>query len=281
MIMKVLKKSFFGIFIILVLGATFGVFKAKADENWQAPATENCQTCHPIIDEFWANGAHGAANVDCSTCHSPYTDHPDEVMPTDVSSRLCGQCHSATMDEWKESVHGQEDLSCTSCHNSHTAALKSDNVQSLCEHCHSERVHIFSFSDHALQGLQCTDCHLEMDESETRKGPGDKVHTFAVDLNACVTCHQEDVHKPHEDTQICDPEERKVAEEQGLVYPCDELEVTQAGLGIPLDEDVLAVEPQDVSPLGFTIIGTLAGVAAGIIAAPWLEKWFRKEREIS
>ena len=278
---KTFNKIIFGLCAFLILGAMVGVINAKAEASWQAPTTDNCQACHPVIDEFWSNGAHGAANVDCSTCHSPITDHPSEVMPTDVSSRLCGQCHTATMGEWAESVHGQEDLTCAGCHNAHTAGLKSDSVQSLCEHCHSERVHFFSFSDHALKGLQCTDCHLQMDESETREGPGDRVHTFAVDLKTCVNCHDTDMHKPHEGTQICDPEKRKVAEEQGLSYPCDELEVTQAGLGIPLEEDVLALEPQDVSPIGFTIIGTLAGAAAGIIAAPWLEKWFRKEREIS
>jgi hypothetical protein len=278
---KLIKNFIFGICCILILGALVGVINAKAEVNQPELTTESCQTCHPIIDEFWNNGAHGGANVNCSTCHAPFTDHPSEVMPTDVSSRLCGQCHSATMAEWANSVHGQADLTCVRCHDSHTASIKSDNVQSLCEHCHSERVHFFSFSGHAQQGLQCTDCHLQMDENETREGPGKLVHTFAVDLGICINCHQEDVHEPHQDVQICDPKERAEAEEQGLVYPCDELEITQAGMGIPLEEDVLAVEPQDVSPLGFTIIGTLAGAAAGIIAAPWLEKWFRKDRELS
>jgi hypothetical protein len=278
---KLFKSFILGICCILVLGAMVGVINVKAETNHAALITEDCQTCHPVIDEFWASGPHGAANVDCSTCHSPYTDHPDEVMPTDVSSRLCGQCHTTTMVEWAESVHGQEDLTCARCHDSHSASIKSDNVQSLCEHCHSERVHFFSFSDHALQGLQCTDCHLQIDESETREGPGSLVHTFAVDLGTCVRCHQGDVHEPHQDVQMCDPEERIIAEEQGLIYPCDVTEVAQAGLGIPLEEDVLAIEPQHVSPLGFTIIGTLAGVAAGIIAAPWLEKWFRKEQDIN
>jgi formate-dependent nitrite reductase cytochrome c552 subunit len=276
---KLLKNFILGICCILVLGAMVGIINAKAEVNPQTLTTEDCKNCHPVINEFWANGPHGAANVDCSTCHSPFTDHPDEVMSTDISSRLCGQCHTTTMDEWAESVHGQLDLTCVRCHDPHAASIKDDSVQALCEHCHSDLVHKFSFSDHAQQGLQCTDCHLQVDDSETRVGPGNRVHTFDVDLGTCVQCHQGEMHEPHQDVQMCDPEEREIAEEQGVVYPCDETEVTQAGLGIPLDEDVLAIEPQNVSPLGFTIIGTLAGVAAGIIAAPWLEKWFRRERD--
>jgi hypothetical protein len=278
MITKIFKKIILGFSFILTLGMMAGVINAKAGETSEVPTTEDCQKCHPIIQEFWGTGAHGGANVDCSTCHTPYSDHPEEVMPSDVSSRLCGQCHIATMDEWANSVHGEEDLTCARCHDSHTAHIKTENVQSLCEHCHSDRVHYFAFSDHASEGLLCTDCHLETDESEIRQGPGNRVHTFAADLNACVNCHQEDVHEPHKEIKICGSEERKEAEAQGLEYPCDETEVTQAGLGIPLDEEVLAVEPQDVSPLGFTIVGTLAGVAAGIIAAPWMEKWFRRNR---
>jgi hypothetical protein len=275
---KLFSKIFLGFSFVLILGMLAGVINAKAGEPWQEPTTEDCQTCHPIIQEFWENGTHGDANVDCSTCHSPYSNHPDEVMPTDVSSRLCGQCHYATMEEWENSVHGEQDLTCARCHDSHTADIKTDNVQALCEHCHSERVHYFSFSNHADEGLSCTDCHLKLDESEDRIDPGHRVHTFAADLDACVNCHQEDVHEPHSEIQICGSEARKEAEAQGLIYPCDKTEVAQAGMGIPLDEDVLTVDPQDVSPIGFTVVGTLAGVAAGIIAAPWLEKWFRRNR---
>jgi hypothetical protein len=141
---KLLKIYLIG--ICCMLGGLVGVINAKAEVNQPELTTESCQTCHPIIDEFWTNGAHSDANVDCSTCHSPFTDHPSEVMPTDASSRLCGQCHSTTMIEWGDSVHGQADLTCVRCHDSHTASIKSDNVQSLCEHCHTERVHFFSFS---------------------------------------------------------------------------------------------------------------------------------------
>ncbi len=275
---KLLSKFFLGFSFILILGMLAGVISASADEVYEEPTTEDCQKCHPIIQEFWENGAHGGANVDCSTCHSPYTNHPDEVMSSDVSSRLCGQCHFATMTEWENSAHGEQDLTCVRCHDSHAAHIKTEKVQTLCEYCHSERVHYFSFSGHADEGLMCTDCHLKVDDSEGRNDPGHRVHTFAADLDACVNCHQEDVHEPHSEIQICGSEARKEAEEQGLEYPCDETETAQAGLGIPLDEDVLTIEPQDVSPIGFTVIGTLAGVAAGIIAAPWLERWFRRNR---
>ena len=58
---------------------------------------------------------------------------------------------------------------------------------------------------------------------------------------------------------ICPPEEQVVA----------------AGLMLHEDE-TLAIEPGKTSPVGFAIIGTLVGVAAGMLLSPWLEKWFER-----
>lgn len=274
---RIFRRTLLSLLFALVFGLLPGVFKAQAVEIWEGPPTEDCQTCHPIVQEFWGNGSHGAAGVDCATCHYPYTDHPEDIMPTDVSSRLCGQCHIDTMEEWATSVHGQEDLTCVRCHNSHTTHLKTEDVHSLCQHCHSERVHYYSLSDHAQHGLLCIDCHLQVSPNEVRNGPGNRVHTFAVDLHSCMTCHENDLHDPQQ-TDICDPEKRAEAEQLGVVFPCEEPEVAQAAMGIPLEEGVLMVEPHDTSPVGFAIIGTLIGLAAGMILAPWLEKWYRQNR---
>jgi hypothetical protein len=198
-------------------------------------------------------------------------------MPTDVSSRLCGQCHIDTSEEWATSVHGEADLTCSRCHNAHTTEIKADDVHDLCQHCHQERTHSYDLSTHAQQGIQCIECHLPIISDETRLGPGHRVHTFAVNLQSCVACHGDYLHNP--EAEPCDPEKILEAQEQGIVYECNKNEITQAGLGFPMAENSLMTQPQDVSPFGFTIIGTLAGVAAGMILAPWLEKWFRRNRE--
>lgn len=275
---KPIHRITFGLVLALAFGLLAGTLNAQAGEFLQGPPPSDCQSCHGIVHGSWEEGAHGTAGVDCLVCHGPVPDgHPEEVMPTDVSSRKCGTCHSDTHKEWTTSIHGQEDLTCVRCHNSHTTSLKTDTVQTLCQNCHSDLVHFFSFSSHAYAELMCTDCHLKSVEGDERAGPGDRSHTFAVDLATCTNCHQEDMHDPnHPDP--CTPEEQANSEALGLDFPCDPDEIAQAGLGISADQAILGIEPQAVSPVGFAILGTLVGAAAGIILAPWLEKWFLRNQ---
>lgn len=276
MLTKIAQRLAFGLFFALIFGMLAGILSAQASDVWQQPNADDCQSCHGIVHASWEDNAHGKAGIGCLTCHGPVPeDHPQTVMPTDVSSRKCSTCHSDTYEEWTTSTHGQEDLTCVRCHNSHTTSLKTDSVQELCQNCHTDLAHFFSYSAHSNAGLLCTDCHLKAVDDADRTSPGNRSHTFIVDLEACTNCHQEDMHDPHQ-SNPCTPEEQARTEELGLDYPCDATELAQAGLGIPADQDVLALEPQAVSPVGFAILGTIIGVAAGIILAPWLEKQFRR-----
>ncbi|MEK6256778.1 MAG: hypothetical protein N2C13_05620, partial [Chloroflexota bacterium] len=197
--------GFAGLFSIMA-----SLMTVQAKPYLQQTTTDDCRGCHKLIGEFWADSAHGHAvddpvfmeawekqnkpdmcmachatgfnpqdntwdspGVDCQTCHSPINqNHPDEIMPTDVSSRLCGSCHIETFNEWQTSVHSNEDLTCNQCHNAHTTTLKVENGQDLCKACHSEQVHDFSLTAHAETGLACTDCHLRISESEMGEGHG-------------------------------------------------------------------------------------------------------------
>lgn len=277
---KLLSKLFIGICFALVFGFAASVLSAQASDaslNIE-PATGECQACHRVIQETWENGMHGDAGLTCETCHYPVSDdHPDEVMPTDVSSRLCASCHIATAEEFELSHHGEEDLTCVRCHNSHSASLRTSTLQELCENCHSDVVHGYDLSAHANNDVLCTDCHMQMDDNEEREGPGNMTHTFMADLQTCNTCHSTEMHNPHED--LCSEEAIAAAEAAGEEpYPCDTEEIVQAGLGVTQDEAIIA-EPTPANPLGFTIIGTLVGMAAGMILAPWLENFFKRIRE--
>ena len=53
--------------------------------------------------------------------------------------------------------------------------------------------------------------------------------------------------------------------------------MVQAGVVPPMEEN-LHTEPAEVSPVGFGILGTLVGVAFGMLLAPWLERWYKKVR---
>ena len=266
---KIQTKLIFGLIFAVLFGLAAGVISAQADNQYAPTSAENCQTCHYKVMDVYEVSHHGEAGISCTICHSPVnSNHPQEVMPTDVSSRLCGTCHKTVADELEASVHGQKDLTCVRCHNSHTAALRAENVQALCDNCHKDVVHDFSFSAHSQAQILCTDCHQQTVDHKDRIGEGDITHTFVPNLETCSACHKQDMHNPH-----TDPCAEGAETDSGV--PCNAQEVVQAGLSIPKDPDVLS-EPEPAGPFGFIVIGVLVGMAAGMILAPWLENLFKK-----
>jgi predicted CXXCH cytochrome family protein len=274
-----------------------GVTLAQVQSTLPDEMTPDCQGCHDIVREHWQAGAHGQAisdqtfqqawaeqgsplecmqchttgfdaatgtwdydGVACVTCHNPVNEnHPQEVMPTDISSRLCGECHLDTFAQWETSVHAQEDLACVSCHNAHTTDIKADDVQQLCSSCHSDAVHYFNFTPHAEAGLLCTDCHLRISGSEMGDGHGKRLHYFKVDIDTCVECHSDGLHSY-----------------TPAAMGQDENQTVSQSSMIPEIEQNLEAQPGPVSPVGFGILGTLVGLAFGMLLAPWLERWFKR-----
>ena len=274
MIQKNLSKLIVGVCFALVFGFLASVLSAHASDtpSLQPQFSTNCQACHKIVQDTWDNGLHSEAGITCTTCHYPASEtHPKDVMPTDVSSRLCASCHVATAQEFALSHHSEEDLTCVRCHSGHSATLRTDTLQDLCENCHKDVVHFYGNSAHASKDILCTDCHMQSDTNESREGPGNLTHTFEANLDTCNNCHLEEMHNPHED--VCSEEAIAEAEASGNPIPCDTEDIVQAGLSIS-DEEIVA-EPSGANPIGFTVIGTLVGMAAGMILAPWLESWFK------
>ena len=272
-------KTITRIFSITIFALLFGflatVVSADASKTvFAKPDVQDCHSCHRIIQDAWEQGSHGIAGVECQTCHSPVAEaHPQEVMPTDISSRLCGTCHTTTDEEFEDSVHGEEDLTCVRCHNSHTTHIRTETVQDLCQNCHQDITHFFKYSTHAEQNLYCTDCHLPVDTGEDREGIGDRVHSFAVDFASCKNCHDEDIHI--DTTETCTEEMLAEAEQNGEEPPCSPETISTAGINIP-QESGLSMTPGSTNPVGFAIVGTLIGVVAGMILSPFLEKWFER-----
>jgi hypothetical protein len=312
MLRKQRTRLLIGLSFALILGCTGWVMAAQAQpyqpqgltlaqvgsSSLPDEITPDCQGCHDIVQEHWQAGAHGQAatndtfqqawleqgspsecmqchttgydpatqssefdGVACITCHNPVNEnHPLEVMPTDVSSRLCGECHLDTFAQWETSVHAQEDLACAGCHNAHTTDIKADDVQQLCSSCHSDAVHYFNFTPHAEAGLLCTDCHLRISGSEMGDGHGKRLHYFKVDIETCVECHSDGLHS--------------YAPAAMGQQDLDE-GVSQSSM-IPGLEEKLEAQPGPVSPVGFGILGTLVGLAFGMLLAPWLERWFKR-----
>lgn len=296
MFIKLFQRLTAALSFAILFGIAAGGLNAKALPSAQDTSTPDCEGCHQIVRNQWQHSSHNQAASDpvfvkawealgspgecmqchttgydettgtwdyfgiaCSTCHSPIPgDHPDEIMPTNISSQLCGDCHIETFEQWEQSTHAQEDLRCANCHNVHSTSVKGAEAETLCKSCHDSQVHFYPLTSHGGEGLLCTDCHLSISEGEMGEGHGKRTHTFVAEPTLCGECHGEDMHSPNE-----------LQNYNGVNQDRDAM-ISQ------IQAKSISSEPQNVSPTGFVIIGTLAGAAFGMLMAPWLEKIYLK-----
>ncbi len=272
----------------------------------QTPA---CVACHTEFAAEWENGPHGQAGSDpvfvqqwtqqgkpgaclvchatnydpatgtwqeddvaCEACHGPMKpDHPKTPMPVDLSPDLCARCHSADRFDWQNwqaSAHYQRGMNCTTCHDPHSASLKItksftsgtayNDASQLCVNCHKDVSMDFPYSMHQKQGVTCIDCHV----THTEESPADAHtvpdHSFKANLDSCNTCHADQMHSSTQGAQTT----QSASATMPNVEP-----VQQAGL---------SPAPGPVSPIGYAVLAALIGLAAGMVMAPWLEKWYHR-----
>lgn len=299
MMRKLFSRLLIGLCFALPFGiiASATVHAQTQDEE---PVSDECVGCHEITQSHWADSAHGTSyddpvfqnawqdegspdeclachttgfdpatgnfqtdSVSCTTCHNPVpTDHPEDIMPTDVSSRMCGTCHLESHAEWETSGHGKEDLACVRCHNAHTTEIRADGVQELCQSCHNDATQYYNETAHAAQGLLCSDCHLRVSDETLGEGHAKREHSFTVDLDTCSSCHSDDMHTAM----------------SGLTMPAsdtEEVKVTQPVISKASMPEIQS-EPDPVGPMGFAVLASLVGMGFGIVVAPWLTKWSRR-----
>lgn len=287
------RRILIGFFFAMVMGLLSVTVGQAGAPHQEDGSQEDCQSCHESFGTHWEESAHGQAVTDpvfraewkeqgspqeclschttgydletgtfekegiaCEACHSPVPqNHPEQIMPTDGSSRFCGTCHIDTHDELEVSVHGKEEMACVNCHNPHTTSLKAGSVQELCRSCHGDEVHFYSYTTHAQEGLLCTDCHLRVEDSPMGEGHGQREHTFAVDLESCNQCHGQEMHYPVEEamTNEASPEQTSFDVERAAV----------------------AQEPEP-SPAYNPFLLAGVGLILGILLTPWLERAYRR-----
>jgi len=299
------------IFALLAAGVTLIAASAlestaQAKPQPEEQFTPNCAACHTEFQMTWENGAHGTAGSDpvfvdqwtqqgkpgaCLVCHTtgydPATatykadsvtceachgvapaDHPKSPMPIDRTTDMCGRCHSDTRfgwQDWKVSTHYQRGMDCATCHDPHSAALKKmttpegeavDDVSALCINCHQEHSMDFPYTSHNQQGVSCVDCHLNHIEEGTEPHTVPD-HSFNASLDSCNTCHAEQMHNGET--------EAAAGTSAPMVAATAETEQTE-----------VSTEPQPVSPIGFSALAGLLGLAGGMVLAPWLERWYQR-----
>ena len=300
------------VFALLAAGTTLIIGSAKdAAAQPQPQFTTNCAACHTESQMTWENGAHGKANsnpvfldewtkqgkpgacltchttgydpatatykadgVTCEACHSPIApDHPKNPMPVEPSSELCGQCHSSAglgLPTTEANTHYEKGLDCASCHDPHSTSLKTtaapdmaestDQVSQLCVTCHTESNMNFALTAHAQRDVSCADCHVEEAQGDKRLPHTVPDHSFEAQVTSCNTCHAQQMHSP---TEAVNP-----SESEGAIVAAEPTGEPQLSSVEP--------EPQRVSPLGFSAMAGLLGLAGGTVLAPWLERWYRR-----
>jgi hypothetical protein len=294
----IIRLVYGALFALSLMVVTYALTQtARPARAQSSPPAPNCAVCHQAFQDAWVKGAHGMATTDpafreaweargkpgeclechvtgfdpmtnswaadgitCQACHGPYPEfHPSQPMPADRSAQLCGKCHSEAYFEWQVSAHREKGLDCAGCHDPHAADLKTGNSSLLCASCHRERASNYAHSAHSQQGLACPDCHLGKTTSEMGEGHARQDHSFFVSLSTCTNCHAYQMHDP---VQV--HPERPTPPPPDAMASVETLAVTN--------------EPIPVSPLGFTTLAGLIGVAFGVVIAPWLDRWQRRAR---
>ncbi len=304
------ERLLIAVMVALLLAAiTFLVAWAQeGGPSSPAPQAPSCVACHTEFVMEWQSGPHGKAvsdpvfvnewtrqgrpdaclvchvtgfdpttaswkenGVSCEACHGPMSpDHPREPMQIDRSPALCGRCHSDTRfgwQQWQGSTHYQRGMNCITCHDPHSASLKIvksldnsnpyNDASQLCITCHTEISMDFPYSIHYQQGVSCVECHTTRVENIPREAHTVPDHSFKASLNNCSRCHADQMHAS------ASPPEAAPSASADTTTP-------------RLKEAGLTPEPYPVSPLGFATLAGLIGLAAGMILAPWLEKWYRR-----
>ncbi len=146
------------------------------------------------------------------------------------------------------------------------SSLKAENTDDLCASCHKELSSNFMHTGHSDQGLACIDCHMSELSPTGEHGISKRDHTFFVDLESCTKCHGGEMHNAAASGVEAVAEEAHQAESK----PVDAMAAVEA---LPV-----SASPSPVSPLGFTVLAGLVGIAFGIILAPWIDQLRRRER---
>jgi len=117
----------------------------------------------------------------------------------------------------------------------------------------------FSYTAHAQKDISCVDCHVKHLENGERTAHTVPDHSFNASLDSCNTCHAEQMHSP---TEAIAPEGTT---EPASAAPAEEMKLAS-----------VTPEPEPVSPIGFSALAGIIGLAGGMVLAPWLERWYHR-----
>lgn len=312
MLKHLVKRATFGMACALLLVTVVAAVQAAPNRQDPPPDpdTDECLGCHEGLRDYWGGSAHATAvdnpafqeawaeadndsaclqchttgydpetgtymqaGVSCLACHYPIvSNHPDQMMPTDVSSRLCADCHVETFAEWEQSAHGDADLACSNCHNPHTTDLRTGSMQDLCQNCHGDKAGVYLTTEHAQNGLACTTCHLQTSDATMGEGHGSRTHTFTVGNDTCQSCHHDSIHNIESGMAMTTLDVFEPSE----TAPCPS-SAADIITATPVTA-VASTTPPSASPLIY-ILPAGFGMVFGVLVAPWFDKRARRREE--
>ncbi len=118
----------------------------------------------------------------------------------------------------------------------------------------------FPYTTHSKQGVTCVDCHVNHIETADRTAHTVPDHSFNANLDSCNTCHAQQMHAP--------------TQQNGETITTSAPSAAQPTPSAQLAS--VTPEPEPVSPIGFSALAALLGLAGGMVLAPWLERWYQR-----
>lgn len=309
--MNNLLKRFLQGLVCAIPAAGLALFFSGASASAQPlpqPAPD-CSACHADMTDLWARGKHGQAAANpvfaqaweaqgkpgaCLTCHSTGYDpqagtwsseaitcaachpnvpaaHPKENAPVPAGNAACVTCHSDPRfgEQWRSSAHYQMNMKCSACHDPHTTGMRHApgsttpaSPAALCENCHRNYAQSYPQSSHARAGIDCAGCHLDINDAD-RAAHSAPDHSFTAKVESCNSCHSFSMHSPAGGPAL-----------DANLGQLDMSLIVAAGDEEAQKTPILA-QPFAVSPLGFSSLAGLLGLASGMVLAPWLERLYR------
>jgi len=172
-----------------------GIINPGAKSMSAEAKTKICLTCHQGDRRInWVGGAHQAADVTCTNCHSMHKNKgKDAVRAKITQADVCFACHKEQRAQsTRPSRHPIKEgkVVCSDCHNPHGSAgpnnLVKATLNEVCYTCHAEKRGPF-LREHPPARESCANCHT----------PHGSLHTPLLRARVpwlCQECHSAQFH---------------------------------------------------------------------------------------
>jgi len=128
-----------------------------------------CADCHTTTYTEWQSSAHGAAELECSSCHDPHRNS----LRFETSNALCINCHEQDgLDSYAHTTHIEQ--ACTDCHWHHGEFDTDQHVLT--------GALMPSGHDSNVETVACTTCHENAELAEAGEEDAEPVEVERVSL---------------------------------------------------------------------------------------------------